>query len=74
MADKKLIQPFLKHDENSQMDENIAELIHVMGYEGYGLYWSIAEFMHKNKSVKVGKEYLVFWLPTIHRRETDRVD
>lgn len=59
MADKKLIQPFLKHDENSQMDENIAELIHVMGYEGYGLYWSIAEFMHKNKSVKVGKEYLV---------------
>lgn len=59
MADKKLIQPFLKHDENSQMDENIAELIHVMGYEGYGLYWSIAEFMHKNKCVRVGKEYLV---------------
>lgn len=59
MAEKKIIQPFLKHDENTQMDENIAELIHVMGYEGYGLYWSIAEFMHKNKSVRVGKEYLV---------------
>lgn len=53
-----IIQPFFPHDYNAQGDKEITLLLEDMGYEGYGLYWAIVEFMHRN-SLEVGEERLI---------------
>ena len=53
-----IIQPFFPHDYNAQGDKQISILIEDMGYEGYGLYWAIVEFMHRN-DLEVGEERLI---------------
>lgn len=55
----KIIRPFLKHDEDSQMDRAIAKIIHKYDYLGYGLFWSIAEYLHKNRKLEIGEEFLI---------------
>lgn len=56
---KKIIRPFLKHDEDAQNDRELAKIIYKYDYLGYGLYWSIVEFLHKNRELSVGEEYLI---------------
>lgn len=50
--------PYFSHDFYPQADKNIVKLLDAMGYEGYGLYWKIVEFMHSNE-LCVGEENLV---------------
>lgn len=57
-SELEIIQPFFPHDYNAQGDKQISILIEDMGYEGYGLYWAIVEFMHRN-SLEVGEERLI---------------
>lgn len=56
---KKLIRPYLKHDEDAQGDRELAKIIYRYDYLGYGLYWSIVEFLHKNRELNIGEEYLI---------------
>lgn len=56
--DLEIIQPFFPHDFNSRGDKQITLLLEDMGFEGYGLYWAIVEFMHRN-DLEVGEERLV---------------
>ena len=56
---KKIIRPFLKHDEDAQNDRELAKIIHQYDYLGYGLYWSIVEFLHKNRELAQGEEFLI---------------
>lgn len=50
--------PYFQHDYAAQTDKKIKKLILDMGFEGYGLFWSIVELMHRDE-LKVGEEYLV---------------
>lgn len=51
-------EPYFSHDYSTRMKKEIKKLIRDMGFEGYGLYWSIVEFMFRNE-LKVGEEDLV---------------
>lgn len=50
--------PYFSHDMYPQKDKSIVMLMEELGYEGYGLYWRIVEFMHQNE-LKVGEERLI---------------
>lgn len=49
---------YFPHNCNTQGKKNIKKLIRDMGYEGYGLYWSVLEFMYTNE-LEVGEEDLI---------------
>ena len=51
-------EPFFSHDISTRTNKSIKKLINSLGYEGYGLFWAIVEFMHKNE-LMVGEENLV---------------
>ena len=51
-------EPYFSHDYSTRMKKEIKKLIRDMGFEGYGLYWSVVEFMFRNE-LKVGEEDLV---------------
>lgn len=53
-----IVEPYFSHDIASRQDKSIILLLDDMGYEGYGLFWAIVEFMHRN-SLSVGEERLV---------------
>ena len=53
-----IIEPYFSHDISSRQDRNIILLLDEMGYEGYGLWWAVVEFMHRNQ-LKVGEERLI---------------
>lgn len=53
-----ITDPFFSHDFYPQKSKKIVALIDDMGYEGYGLYWRIVEFLHCN-TLQVGEERLV---------------
>lgn len=50
--------PYFSHDMYPQKDKSIVMLMDEFGYEGYGLYWRIVEFMHQNE-LCVGEERLI---------------
>lgn len=50
--------PYFSHDMYPQKDKSIVMLMDELGYEGYGLYWRIVEFMHQNE-LCVGEERLI---------------
>lgn len=49
---------YFPHNCNTQGKKNIKKLVRDLGYEGYGLYWSILEFMYLN-TLEVGEEDLI---------------
>ena len=51
-------EPYFSHDYSTRMKKEIKKLIRDMGFEGYGLYWAVVEFMFRNE-LKVGEEDLV---------------
>ena len=51
-------EPFFSHDISTRTNKSIKKLINTLGYEGYGLFWAIVEFMHKNE-LMIGEENLV---------------
>lgn len=53
-----IIEPYFSHDVSSRQDRSIILLLDEMGYEGYGLFWAVVEFMHRNK-LRVGEERLI---------------
>lgn len=53
-----ITEPYFSHDLFSREDKQIKLLIEEMGFEGYGLFWAIVEFMHRN-TLKIGEERLV---------------
>lgn len=53
-----ITEPYFSHDISSRQDKDIILLIDEMGFEGYGLFWAVVEFMHRNK-LNVGEERLV---------------
>lgn len=53
-----ITEPYFSHDISTRQDKSIKKLIFEMGYEGYGLFWAIVEFMHRNE-LKQGEEYLI---------------
>lgn len=54
----KLKNPWFQHDLFPLGDKKIIKLIDIMGNEGYGLFWRIVEFMHKNE-LNAGEENLI---------------
>lgn len=44
----KMSKPYFSHDIDARGDLAIKDLIFNFGWEGYGLYWAIVEFMHEN--------------------------
>lgn len=58
MATLKAKQPYFPHDLSAAEDMKLKKVIKKYGYEGYGLFWRIVEFMHKNE-LSVGDEDLV---------------
>ncbi len=53
-----IVEPYFSHDIASRQDRDIILLLDDMGYEGYGLFWAIVEFLHRNK-LRVGEERLI---------------
>lgn len=53
-----LESPYFQHDFYSREDKKIKRLIFKLGFEGYGLFWAIVEFLHREE-LKVGEEYLI---------------
>lgn len=53
-----ITEPYFSHNMYPQADKKIVMLLEEMGYEGYGLYWKIVEFMHRNE-LCVDEERLV---------------
>lgn len=53
-----ITEPYFSHDISARQDKSIIFLIEEMGFEGYGLFWAVVEFMHRNK-LNVGEERLV---------------
>ena len=53
-----IVQPYFSHDFSALQDKKIRKLIQTMGFEGYGIYWAIVEFMHRD-TLEVGEENLV---------------
>ena len=50
MSDKKkMSKPYFSHDIASRGDIKIKRLIHEQGFEGYGLFWAVVEFLHENE-------------------------
>lgn len=49
MRDDKIIEPYFSHDISSRQDSAILRLLMKLGWEGYGLFWAIVEYMHKNQ-------------------------
>ena len=57
-SSKLIQQPYFSHDINSRTDKKIMKLICKHGFEGYGVFWAIVEFMHIN-DFKVSDEDLI---------------
>lgn len=51
-------EPYFSHDYSTREKKEIKKLILDMGFEGYGLYWAIVEFMYRNE-LMIGEEALV---------------
>ena len=49
MKEDKIIEPYFSHDISSRQDSAIIRLLIQLGWEGYGLFWAIVEYMHKNQ-------------------------
>lgn len=53
-----ITEPYFSHDYSTREKKEIKKLIQDMGFEGYGLYWAIVEFMYRNE-LMTGEEALV---------------
>lgn len=53
-----LKENYLPHDYSTRERKEIKKVIRDMGYEGYGIYWAIMEFMHRDE-LMIGEESLV---------------
>lgn len=42
------VNPFFSHDIGTRQSAEIKKLLMIMGWEGYGLWWAIVEYMHRN--------------------------
>ena len=42
------VDPFFSHDIGTRQSGEIKKLLIAMGWEGYGLWWAIVEYMHRN--------------------------
>lgn len=42
------VNPFFSHDIGTRQSSEIKKLLIAMGWEGYGLWWAIVEYMHRN--------------------------
>lgn len=51
-------EPYFSHDYSTRESREIKLIIEDYGFEGYGLWWAIVEFLHRNQ-LKVGEERLV---------------
>lgn len=47
--DKKAVEPFFSHDIGTRQNGSIIKLLMELGWEGYGLWWAIVEYMHRNE-------------------------
>ena len=43
-------KPYFQHDFFAMSDKKIRKLIFELGYEGYGIFWAVVEFMHREES------------------------
>lgn len=41
---------WFKHDSNARTDEKIIDLRSDLGYEGYGIYWALIEFLRETEN------------------------
>ena len=51
-------EPYFSHDIGTRTSKEIILIIEDLGFEGYGLFWAIVEFMHRNE-LKVGEERFI---------------
>ena len=51
-------EPYFSHDISTRESKEIKKIINDFGYEGYGLWWAIVEYMHRNE-LEVGEEFLI---------------
>ena len=50
--------PYFPHDLSTRTKRKIRLLIEDFGFEGYGLFWAVVEYMHEN-ILKIGEERLI---------------
>lgn len=53
-----ITEPYFSHDYSTREKKEIKKIIQDLGFEGYGLYWAIVEFMYRNE-LMTGEEALV---------------
>lgn len=63
-----ITEPYFSHDYSTREKKEMKKIIKDFGYEGYGLYWAIVEFMYRNELMP-GEEALV-----IDERYTEKVE
>lgn len=51
-------EPYFSHDLSTRESKEIKKIINDYGYEGYGLWWAIVEYMHRNE-LELGEEFLI---------------
>lgn len=54
----KALKPYFSHDIDARGDIKIKKLLYKFGYEGYGLYWALVEFLHENELFESDVEIL----------------
>lgn len=62
-----ITEPYFSHDYSTREKKEMKKILKDLGFEGYGLYWAIVEFMYRNE-LMIGEESLV-----IDERYTDKV-
>lgn len=53
-----ILEPYFSHDLSTRTSKEIILIIDDLGFEGYGLFWAVVEFMHKNE-LRVGEERFI---------------
>ena len=65
---------FFSHDVNARNDMKCAKLIKVLGYKGYGVFWSLIELMNEQSDCQLPADFeMLGWQLHINAKFLERV-
>ena len=65
---------FFSHDVNARNDMKCAKLIKVLGYKGYGVFWSLIELMNEQSDCQLPADFAMLgWQLHINAKFLERV-
>lgn len=65
---------FFSHDTNARNDMKCAKLIKVLGYKGYGVFWSLIELMNEQSDCQLPADFeMLGWQLHINAKFLERV-